>query len=570
MQYRISYNNALDHYLDIILDVNKVMSKSIYLQLPAWRPGRYELANFAANIRSLTATHQGEVLPMKKVAKDRWKIYATASKNIQVKYQYYAYQLDAGGSLLNDRQLYINFINCLLYVEGRLNVPCTVHLKLPASYRVACALSVMPSMHQLKAKDYYQLVDSPMIASRHLRHWTYRIDKWKFHLWFMGPHKLSRNKVVRAFEAFSRTQIKLMKGFPVPEYHFLYQFPAKRIYHGVEHGASTVIVLGPGHEVHKKRYMDFLGVSSHELFHAWNIKKIRPEGLLPYDFSKENYFEEGFVAEGFTTYYGDLLLMRSRVFDTDQYFRELNRLFKRHFENQGRFYASLTASSLDLWLDGYSAGAPGRKVSIYTKGAIIGLMLDLLLRNMSNDQHSLDRVMQMLWSRFGEKHRGYETVDIQNLCEELSGNSFDAFFQDYVYGLKPVEAELSMLLNHVGCELEKRPSRQKLKRQFGIWGIATDDGFTIKQLAQNSPAKGLVGIGDVITRINGKKIQKDINDLLGKSSVAKIGLTRQGRAIKVNIPQSTAQFFPQYRIRKLSGVSGQQRNSYHAWLNKKF
>lgn len=145
-----------------------------------------------------------------------------------------------------------------------------------------------------------------------------------------------------------------------------------------------MIVLGPDDEG-EGLYTDLLGVSSHELFHAWNIIRIRPQELLPYDFTKENYFTTCFVAEGVTTYYGDLFLRRSGIFDDVAYYRELQVYMKRHFENNRDAQQSLAESSWDLWLDGYEKGIPKRKVSVYHKGALVALILDITIRK--NHQH---------------------------------------------------------------------------------------------------------------------------------------------------------------------------------------
>jgi predicted metalloprotease with PDZ domain len=133
-----------------------------------------------------------------------------------------------------------------------------------------------------------------------------------------------------------------------------------------------MIVLGPDDEG-EGLYADLLGVSSHELFHAWNIIRIRPKEMLPYDFTKENYFRTCFVAEGCTTYYGDLFLKRAGVFNDETYIKELQVYMKRHFENSAHATQSLTDSSFDLWLDGYEKGIPNRKVSVYHKGALVGI-----------------------------------------------------------------------------------------------------------------------------------------------------------------------------------------------------
>ena len=199
---------------------------------------------------------------------------------------------------------------------------------------------------------------------------------------------------------------------------FLYQLLPYKHYHGVEHQNSTVITLGPAELLMTEAlYKEFLGVSCHELFHAWNIKSIRPAEMQPYDYSRENYFRTCYVAEGVTTYYGEYLLARAGVRTAAQYFEELNAVLRKHFDDRGRDNLSLADASMDLWLDGYKPGVPDRKVSVYHKGALVALLLDLTLRRLSQHQRSLDDVMRRLYQEFGQTGIGYTEADYQRIVD---------------------------------------------------------------------------------------------------------------------------------------------------------
>jgi predicted metalloprotease with PDZ domain len=218
-----------------------------------------------------------------------------------------------------------------------------------------------------------------------------------------------------------------------------------------------MIVLGPDNEG-DGLYADLLGVSSHELFHAWNIVRIRPQELLPYDFTKENYFETCFVAEGVTTYYGDLFLKRATVFDESNYLRELEVILKQHFENARHAELSLAQSSWDLWLDGYSKAIPDRKVSVYHKGAIAALILDLTIRQRHNHQRSLDTVMQELWQQFGKPFVGYSSDDYQKVVETVMSEPLDWYWAECIFGNVPLESRLNEALHFVGLSMQTSES----------------------------------------------------------------------------------------------------------------
>ena len=246
-----------------------------------------------------------------------------------------------------------------------------------------------------------------------------------------------------------------------------------------------MLVLGPNDEG-EGLYQDLLGVSSHELFHAWNIIRIRPVELLPYDFTQENYFTTCFVAEGVTTYYGDLMLRQSGVFSDEAYLKELQVLFKRHFENNGRAFQSLSESSWDLWLDGYDKGVPDRKVSVYHKGAIAALILDLHIRRLTDHARSLDDVMRLMWQRFGKPFIGYTLEDYREITETVAGESLDWYYDLCIFGNQPLETKLNEYLAWVGLQVVYEDPTPISPAAFGCWKIDAE-------IAVSSGRTGLVG-----------------------------------------------------------------------------
>ena len=241
------------------------------------------------------------------------------------------------------------------------------------------------------------------------------------------------------------------------EYHYLNQILPYQAYHGVEHKKSTVVSLGPSYQVFGSLYKELLGVSSHELYHTWNVKTIRPAEMLPYDFTKENYSPLGYLCEGVTTYMGDLFLFKSGVFTLDQYFNEFNTQLQRHFDNHGRLHYSVAESSFDTWLDGYQPGAPGRKVSIYTEGCLIAFITDVKLLQATKNKYGLDEVMKRLFFRFGLENKGVSEMDYKATIEEVGKVSFDAIFEDQIHGTKPYESLLTACLDYIGLELHHKP-----------------------------------------------------------------------------------------------------------------
>ncbi|MCE7067336.1 M61 family metallopeptidase [Dyadobacter sp. CY326] len=451
MHYSISVSDPQSHLLHITYKIPGIDSDFIEIQLPAWRPGRYEIQNFAKNIQfieAISATDQK--LALHKVTKDRWQVATAGEKEVRIRYTYYAAIQNAGSSYVDEELWYLNFINFCMYTEGRIGEPYNVQLELPAGYEIACGLPKNGNL--LSAIDFYQLVDSPLLASQTLQEHHYKVYDVNFKIWMHGNLKPNWHRIKRDFRRFSREQIATIGEFPETEYHFLNLILPNAFYHGVEHHNSTMIVLGPDDEG-EGLYSDLLGVSSHELFHTWNIIRIRPTELLPYDFTKENYFRTCFVAEGCTTYYGDLFLRRAGVFTDENYIKELQVYMKRHFESSSQATQSLADSSFDLWLDGYEKGIPNRKVSVYHKGALVSLILDLYLRKKTNHAQSLDTVMQLLWTRFGKPFIGYTLQDYIDIVEEVAGESLEWYWNDCIFTAEPLEFRLNEALSFVGLQM---------------------------------------------------------------------------------------------------------------------
>jgi predicted metalloprotease with PDZ domain len=557
MHYTLSYGNPNKHIIDIALSISNLDQSSLILHLPSWRPGRYTIQNFAKNILDFSVFDtNGKELESWKGKKDKWEVNTSGHREVIVKYSYYAFLMDAGNSWLDDEQLYINFINCLIYAEDRLNQPCTIEIKVPYDYKFATGLKKISSQ-TFATQNYYHLVDSPLVATADLKQISYEVSGYEFNLWIIGSYNINNEDVIKDFKAFTKLQIDVMGGFPCRDFHFIYQCLPYKHYHGVEHWNSTMITIGPSNELNQtKLYKEFLGVSSHELFHTWNVIRLRPKEMSPYNFESENYHETGFVTEGVTTYYGDLFLKRSGVFSLEEYLAELNKLLERHYLNEGRKNLSVASSSFDLWLDGYEKGAPGRKVSIYNEGALLALMLDLKIRLKSHNEKSLDDVMRTMWDGYGKNETGYSYQDYQAVCEGVYGSSLHDYFADYISGTAALESELSVLLPQFGLSFELKSAKKPEEKYFGIKLTDQDGRHFIDAIATNSPAEKVLSIKDEILNF-------DALDLENSSNVM-IEVNRFGRKLSFDLQPDHGNYFAIYEVECIP----KKAEALEKWLGK--
>ena len=514
INYSISFSNPHRHFVDFEFSAKTNGANKMKFQLSAWRPGRYELADFAQNIQKWSAFDENnKPLFFKKITKDLWEVDTINIMEITIVYNFYANQLDAGSCYLDENQLYLNPVHCMFYIVDRMEEDYKIDLDLPATYKIASSMN--QENNTLTVKGYDLLAESPIICSDSLQHGTYQVNGINFNLWFQGECKPNWKKLKKDFISFTKIQIKHFGGFPVNEYHFFFQITPFRSYHGVEHTKNTVLLLGPGNEIMDKRYEDLLGVCSHELYHTWNIKAIRPIEMYPYNYTKENYFRTGFVAEGVTTYMGDMMLYNSNVFNWDEFVKTQNQNLERHLMNYGRYNLSVADSGFDNWLDGYKLGSPNRKTSIYPDAALCMLMIDLEIILNTNGKNSLSSVMKELYEDFALKYKGYSEDDFRNICVRLGGLKVAEIFENHIYGTEDYIPTLKKALQVVGLDLKEKKNPSLSARYFGFV-VSTEDGKVIvKKVEPNSISdKNYMAPEDEITKVNGKIIDRKLADIL--------------------------------------------------------
>ncbi|MCE3278343.1 MAG: peptidase domain protein [Bacteroidetes bacterium] len=584
MKYIVSYTKPHNHFVDIEFIADSINSDKILLQLPAWRPGRYELGNFAKNIQKFGVFDEnGKALIFQKKTKDSWEILTKGVTKIHVKYNYYAVDLNAGSTFLDATQLYMNPVNCCVFIPERINEKCEMEIVIPKEYRIAIGAQYAPLSSgkgiEIRFKDFHELADSPFIASASLQHNKFVCEGVEFNFWFQGECRPDWDKLNKDFVKFCEHQLKMMKKAPFAAYHFLFQILPQKMYHGVEHVTSTVIALGPGYNLMKgDLYENLLGVSCHELFHAWNIKTIRPVEMQPYDYTKENYSKLGYVCEGVTTYYGDYLLFRSGVFNEEQYFGTFNERLQKHFDNAGRFNMSVADSSFDTWLDGYTPGIPNRKTNIYDEGNLLAFITDMFIRKNTKNKYSLDDVMRHLNEEFALKGKGYSDQDYKGLVEHYANSSFDEIFTNYFNGIRDYEPLLIEAMDYVGCELVKQNPAKYHEHALGIKVSEVGGICKVAAVYPDSVAdKAGMSIGDDIVVINNIQVKADnsgtnFSEWCNYFSGKKLDLTITSNLItkQLSIDPQPGQFYKTIKIKKQDQPAEDQIKNFELWSNNNF
>ena len=485
-RYTLSWGDPNDHLFDIELAFTAPVDDPL-LHLPAWRPGRYLIQNYAANVREWSPL-------MRKIAKSTWQVSARQGEEVVVRYRYYAGVLDAGSSFLSEEEAHFNGSNLFLWVDGLRHEPC--ELTIAADWPIESQL-----MPELVARDYDHLIDSPTIASPHMRVHSFDESGATIHLVFLYADGIDTEQFVEPVRAIVRVQAQLFGGLPLRDYRFLYHVTDR--WHGVEHEDSCSITLKrsallgakPGDE----GFDHFLSITAHELFHLWNVKRILPARFAPYDYSTETPTRLLWAMEGITSYYGERSLVLAGLWDEKRYLEHLADEITLLENSPGRHILSLAQASFDGWLQdpAHLHDRANAWVSFYNKGELVAALLDFELRSRGR---SLDALVQQLWREYGAVGRGLE----EDAIERLAGPELAEFFAKYVDRTEPLP--YAELLARAAVAFESRPR----EASFGGSMRNVDGALTVERVLRGGAAMA-AGIlpGDELLAIAGNRVHSE-------------------------------------------------------------
>jgi predicted metalloprotease with PDZ domain len=570
MHYEIRAENPSQQYVQIRA-IFQVDQDQVDLQFPKWRPGRYELGNFAKNVKAFHVVDSaGNALESKKIDTHVWRVKTNKSNEIHVVYSYYAAELNAGSTFLSEEMLYVNPVNCLVFIQGLENESCSLQVYLSKKMHFAGTLEENQGL--MKTNSYHDLVDSPFVYCSALNSATYTVENTTFRVSFIGINEIPWKKVLADFHKFTAKQFADFGHFPAPTFHFINIITPYVHYHGVEHRASTIIILGPSYKIFNEYYDELLGISSHELYHVWNVKSIRSADLWPYDYSRENLSSMGYLCEGITTYLGDYYLMSSGVWSPKKFFEAWEQVIQKHLDNPGRFHASLAESSLDTWLDGYAPGAPGRKTSIYNEGAIFAFITDIFIRKNTLGIKTIHDVMHFLYQQFFINNQGITDQDFIATVERISGNStFKDLFKKLVFDRICYSEYLIEALGNIGLTLESSQAKERTASYLGLKTTVAAGVTQVQSILPDSVAEmaGFV-IGDKFMAVNNFVILNDLENwlLYLQGQDLEMLLNRNGKLVRIHVSTHTKSYYLKMKIKPTAQPSESELNLFLSWTHQ--
>ncbi|MFL9926709.1 M61 family metallopeptidase [Herbaspirillum lusitanum] len=528
IRYSITSHDPASHLYDVTVTVDTPAPEGQIFSLPAWIPGSYMIREFGKNIVQIRASANGRKLSLKKLDKHTWQAVPCTGA-LTLSYQVYAWDLSVRTAHLDQTHGFFNGTSVFLCVHGHEQAPHVVDIQKPKGdefkrWRVATALP------ELKAKrygfgtyvagDYDELIDHPVeLGAFALVTFTAHGVPHDFVITGQVPNldlaRLSNDlkKVCEAQIAFFEPKTKRA---PMSRYVFM-TLAVGDGYGGLEHRASTALICArsdlpvKGKDEQTDGYRTYLGLCSHEYFHTWNVKRIKPAVFAPYDLREENYTSLLWLFEGFTSYYDDLFLVRTGLIDTGTYLKMLAKTVNGVLRGSGRRKQSVAESSFDAWVKYYrqDENAPNAIVSYYTKGSLVALGLDLTIRSESKGKRSLDDVMRVLWQEFGRDFytasggKGVGEDEILGLMERVSGVSLKRYVERYILGTEDVP--LQTLLAPFGVAYADDDAAAK--PAFGVRVTRDNGDAKLASVYEGGPAH-IAGMsaGDKLVALDGLRV----------------------------------------------------------------
>jgi predicted metalloprotease with PDZ domain len=606
VHYQVGMSQPHSHLYEVEAVFDSVPAGEHVLRMAAWTPGSYLVREYARHVQDLACEAAGAPLAVTKLDKAAWRVTLAAPATLRARYRVYAFELTVRTSHLDGTHGFFNGAPTFVYLDGRQAEPLTLDVLLPDDWRATTSLTPdgpqQPGRARFVARSFDELVDSPVECGRHelcgfevADPVTGGLRPHRLAIW--GRPTVDRDRLLTDVRKIVESAAALFGELPYPDYTFLLLCaPGSR--GGLEHSASATLLASP-FSFSGKAYVDFLELVAHEHFHAWNVKRIHPDALGPFDYTREAYTRSLWVMEGVTSYYDRLLVRRSGLEAPKSYLERIAEDVSKLLQTPGRARQSIEESSFDAWIKLYrpDENSVNSTVSYYLKGGLVTLALDLTIRVRSNGARSFDDVLRHLWARYGREGRGFRDADVQAEAEAATGVSLGDCFDKWVRGRE--EIDLAGALRPFGLELKAelpkdkdrdrdrdRPDKEKDKDRdkdassdvAPAWlgaGTRTEGGRTWVSHVLDGGAAWRSGLyaGDEILALDGFRVDdKSLRDRIDErkpGEVARLTVFRRDELVEVEVKLSAR---PRDRISIVprKDATPEEKARYKAWLAADF
>lgn len=565
--YTVTFPEAQAHYADIEMSISNLKQESLILKMPVWTPGSYLVREFAKNVETISASAGNKPLTFIKTRKNWWQINTGGASAITVKYRVYANEISVRTSTVNAAHGFLSTSGIFLYPEGMLHHPSTIHIIPYTGWtKVSTSLEMVnDDPFTRSAPNYDILFDSPIeVGNQDV--FGFDAAGVKYEVAMYGGGNYDKERLKKDMAKIVEQETALYGENPNKHYVFIVHNYLKGG-GGLEHLSSTV--LGASRDAYGKEntYQNFLSLVAHEHFHLWNVKRLRPIALGPFDYDNENYTTDLWIAEGFTAYYEDIILRHANMYPVDNYLVTLANDINSVENTPGEEVQTLAESSYDAWIKAYrpNENSVNSTISYYSKGSVMAMLLDLEIINDSKGKYSLDDVMKyMYYEYYKTKQRGYTDAEFKQGLEKFAGKSLDEMYKKYVYGLDAID--YNKYLGYAGYKLVDDAAANNTP-WLGLT-MSTTNPKLVTSVFRGGPGwVDGINSGDELTAIDGTPITDMATILNGKKPGDKITVTVTRDGLPVTLPVTLQRNSAVlYKIHPLDDASAKQIAARNKWL----
>lgn len=531
--FEVSFTEPQAHYADVEMNISGLNKDYIDVKMPVWAPGSYLVREFAKNVEGFGATAGGKAVKVEKVRKNTWRVYNAKVNAVKINYRVYAFEVSVRTPFIDASHAFLSSTGIFMYPAGMLKLPSTVKI-IPFEGWDKVSTGLVPVVGQkftYQAPNFDILFDSPLeVGNQDVFEFNAAGVKHEVAMYGGGNYDKARLKVDMAKIVESATAI--YGENPNKHYTFIVHHFAKGG-GGLEHLNSTVLGASRDQYSTEKGYQGFLGLVAHEYHHLWNVKRLRPVALGPFDYDNENYTTDLWIAEGFTAYYENKFMLRAGFTTPEDFVADLANAVASVENTPGAKVQTAAESSYDAWIKYYrpNENSNNTGVSYYSKGEVIGLMMDLAIAKATKGTKSLDDVMKAMYLQCKTLKRGYTDAEFKAMVEKISGTSFTDFWAKYVNGTQ--SANYAPYFDYAGVKVVNENAGKNIP-YLGIASKRTEGKIYIASISRNSAAwiAGL-NVNDEVISIDGIPVEavlERMTVITGKNvgDVVKVKLLRDG------------------------------------------
>ncbi|HXS01913.1 MAG TPA: PDZ domain-containing protein [Pyrinomonadaceae bacterium] len=584
--YRLSMPRPVSHLFEVSILIelpDELKDKPLQLQMAKWSPGRYGVFDFAKNVQEVrAAAGDGSKLQVTRVNDQTWSVEPLGSRRLTVSYKVFGNDLDGTFSQLDPRHANYNGGSIFMYVVGHKPDPVKLEINAPPGWKIVNGRTERPGQTTWQFPNWDILIDTPTEIGPDWTQDTFDVNGKKYHVMVhsFGAEGGKRPALVKDIEKIVRAEVGMWGPPEFEEYTFLIHFAADdHSGDGMEHLTSTQIIQ-PGALGEPGVYESTLETVAHEFFHVWNVKRLRPLELGPWDFTRPANTRGLWVAEGFTNYYENLMMHRAGLRDDKKFLEKEATTISRVEYYPGNRLMSAEESSLSApFIDGaqhvQATNLRNTAISYYPKGELIGMVLDLLVRGRSKGKASLDDVMRDMYEEFYLKSpnnsyylrgRGYQTEDLQRVLSRRAGADFSDFFKRHIRGVETLPYDEAF--SQVGLRLVKTA---KEPADAGLWIEFQDRKAIVSVVMNNSPAEDAgLQAKDQIVSLAGTNVGEDWQKTLARfkpGDSVPVTVKRDRQTIKANLVLRQPERFD-YKIQERPDATAEQKALRAAWLGR--